>query len=454
VLNSGKTDHFVKSVGLLILFILLFIFLFSCSAHAARVKGKIFSISRKAGAIEIYDLTYGRIKVFLFSDRTKFINARSIRDFAVDERVEIRYRGKNNIQSMKKMLVWVPEDKVIRTRQLAKLIKHESETYLLIDARNWYEYQKGHLPTAIWIPVERFSNYIHLLPIEKKKLIVFYSDGITDDKAIKVARLTELSGYLNVKVYIFGVSAWKNDKQLVVVDNSWLIRNLDPNKVIIDVRDRVLSLKSHIQNAVSIESKSILQIGDRSTVGKKRRKTEPQTKRKLLPALPDKTAQIVLYGVDTDSSDVLTAYKELVGWEYDSVAVLNGGFNEWGKKYPVIQGAARIQIRYKKYKPEGTVSPKKFVKLLNAKQSIFLDVRTVDEATRGKLTSALHIPLSELETRFKELKKTDPIVIYCANGIRSQIAYSILKSEGFKNAKFLNSTIIIDRSGKYEIRLR
>lgn len=438
--------------------ILIFSFFILClpaSSNAARMKGKIFSISRKAKAVEIFDLTYGRVKVFSYSDKTKFINARSIRDFSVNEKVELRYEGKATILSMKKMLVWVPEKKVIRTRQLANLVAGNPENYLLIDTRTWYDYQKGHLPTAIWVPVDRFANYLHLLPINKKKLIVFYSEGITDDKAIKVARLTELSGYLNTRVYIFGMSAWKKDRQSVVVDNSWLIRNLDPNKVLIDVRDRNLSLKSHIKGAVAIEATNIIRMGEQSISDRKKSRTRLPARVKFLPALPDKTVQIILYGIESQSPDILTAYKELLSWEYENVAVLNGGFSTWEKSYPVIQGPAKTHIRYKKYVAEGTIIPKEFEKTLKEKSvAIFLDVRTSDEANTGILPNAIHIPLSQLETRHKELSRSEPIIIYCATGMRAHIAYNLLKSEGFKNARFLNSTVIINRTGSYEIRSR
>ena len=437
-----------------ILFFSFLTLLLSSPAYGARVKGIIYSISRKAKAIEVYDLTYGQIKFFSYTNQTKFINARSIRDFSVNERIEIRYTGKNSIRSIKKMLVWVPDNKVIRTRQLERLIHENRNNYLLIDSRSWYDYQKGHLPTAIWIPAERFANYIHLLPIEKKKLIVFYSEGITDDKAVRVARLTELSGYLNVKVYIFGMSSWKRDKQLVVVDNSWLIRNLDPNKVIIDIRDRSLSLESHIQNAVAIEAKSIIRMGKKTTGHQTQAAGRSAGRQRRLPALPDKTAQIVLYGSDSANSDLLSAYRELVGWEYENVAVLDGGFKKWREKYPVIQGAAKIQIRYKKYRPEGTITITEFEKMLKSKQQTFLDVRTTDEASRGTLPAARHIPLSELENRYTELSKTEPIIIYCVNGIRAHIAYSLLKSQGFEKVRFLNATLVIDRSGHYRIRSR
>ena len=62
---------------------------------------------------------------------------------------------------------------------------------------------------------------------------------------------------------------------------------------------------------------------------------------------------------------------------------------------------------------------------------------------------AVHIPLSELDVRYNELPKSKTIVIHCINGIRAQIGYSFLKAEGFQNVRFLNSNIVIYKSGNY-----
>lgn len=66
-----------------------------------------------------------------------------------------------------------------------------------------------------------------------------------------------------------------------------------------------------------------------------------------------------------------------------------------------------------------------------AKDAILLDVRTRGEFQGGHIKKAVHIPLQELNNRFKEVKKLNkPVIAYCASGMRSGSATSILKSNG------------------------
>ena len=60
--------------------------------------------------------------------------------------------------------------------------------------------------------------------------------------------------------------------------------------------------------------------------------------------------------------------------------------------------------------------------------ALILDVRTQREWDHGHIKNAVHIPLSELNTRYNELKSLNkPIIVCCESGIRSA-----------KAAKFLN----------------
>jgi rhodanese-related sulfurtransferase len=62
---------------------------------------------------------------------------------------------------------------------------------------------------------------------------------------------------------------------------------------------------------------------------------------------------------------------------------------------------------------------------------IILDVRAKEEFDLGHLDSAMLIPVDELETRFGELSKDKPIIVYCRSGKRSATAAAILVSKGF-----------------------
>lgn len=65
------------------------------------------------------------------------------------------------------------------------------------------------------------------------------------------------------------------------------------------------------------------------------------------------------------------------------------------------------------------------------KGAIILDVRTKSEYQGGHIKNALHIPVQELGNRFNEVKKLNkPVIAYCASGMRSGSAASMLKSQG------------------------
>ena len=74
------------------------------------------------------------------------------------------------------------------------------------------------------------------------------------------------------------------------------------------------------------------------------------------------------------------------------------------------------------------------IEMLDSGEVRVLDVRTAEEVAQGVLPGALHIPVEEIEERFRELpadgRKT---LVYCAGGVRSVYACEFLTSEGYTN---------------------
>lgn len=420
-------------------------------AKAERLRGQVRNISKKAQTIELLDFSTSRYRTFKYDRNTRFINARSISDLFKKERIEIRFAPGKPLKSIKKMLVFVPKQKILKTGEMLSMIFGGYQEYRLYDTRSWLEYQKGHLPTAVWFTKQRFAQYDHILPVKKETLIIVYGEGVTSEAAPQLARLIELQGYTNVKIYVFGFPAWKRNRQPILVDGDWLIRNLDPHKVIIDVRKREKSLVSHIQNAVSITSKKITDLGNRFRSTKRGNKIGELYSKRTLPSLSNKDAQIILYGEHTYDQGVMTSYRELLEWKYEDVVILKGGFNDWKRSFPIENAPAKTKIRYERYVAEGAISKRRFISAVNSGSTVILDIRTDQEVKKGIVEGALHIPLTKLDTRFKELPRTSPIVVYCVNGIRAQIAYSLLKAEGFEKVGFLNAPIFIKASGEFNI---
>ncbi len=73
--------------------------------------------------------------------------------------------------------------------------------------------------------------------------------------------------------------------------------------------------------------------------------------------------------------------------------------------------------------------------LINHQDAILVDVRETREYEGGRLPKALHIPLSQLDSRSGELAKLTgrPVIAYCASGHRSRSAGNALAKIGFKD---------------------
>ena len=67
----------------------------------------------------------------------------------------------------------------------------------------------------------------------------------------------------------------------------------------------------------------------------------------------------------------------------------------------------------------------------NAPDLQIIDVRSPGETTSGTLPHAREIPLAQLVEALDSLERSQPVVVYCASGYRSQIAASVLSAAGF-----------------------
>ena len=73
--------------------------------------------------------------------------------------------------------------------------------------------------------------------------------------------------------------------------------------------------------------------------------------------------------------------------------------------------------------------------MLYDRQAVILDVRETDEFEQGSLQHVVHIPRGHLEAQVetKIVSKTDPLVVYCAGGVRSAFAAKTLQELGYVN---------------------
>ncbi|HEV8229583.1 MAG TPA: MBL fold metallo-hydrolase [Candidatus Limnocylindria bacterium] len=62
--------------------------------------------------------------------------------------------------------------------------------------------------------------------------------------------------------------------------------------------------------------------------------------------------------------------------------------------------------------------------------AVFLDVRERSEFVEGHVPGARHIPYQQLDQRMDEVPRERTLVVYCASGVRSSLANSILERHG------------------------
>ena len=83
----------------------------------------------------------------------------------------------------------------------------------------------------------------------------------------------------------------------------------------------------------------------------------------------------------------------------------------------------------------GTASDEDIRKHLEIPSTVVIDVRSAGEFRGGSFPSALNIAHSDISSSLNRLPqdKKNPIIVFCASGMRSSSALSSLKKMGFTN---------------------
>ncbi|KOO43948.1 rhodanese-like domain-containing protein [Priestia koreensis] len=62
-----------------------------------------------------------------------------------------------------------------------------------------------------------------------------------------------------------------------------------------------------------------------------------------------------------------------------------------------------------------------------------IDIREPNEFEGGHILGARNIPISQFRMRTKELRKDQPIYLYCQNGVRVGRAAQMLRRQGYRD---------------------
>jgi hydroxyacylglutathione hydrolase len=124
---------------------------------------------------------------------------------------------------------------------------------------------------------------------------------------------------------------------------------------------------------------------------------------------------------ETNNAEQVARYLLRLG--YDNIAgYLSGGMLAWQ-----MSGRECASIR--------TASVQSLCSLLDDTSSVWLlDIRSDAELEyAGRITEAHHIHLTELMHRMNDIPKDRDVYIFCGSGLRSMVAASLLKREGWKD---------------------
>ena len=70
---------------------------------------------------------------------------------------------------------------------------------------------------------------------------------------------------------------------------------------------------------------------------------------------------------------------------------------------------------------------------LNSEDILLLDIREPQELTICQIDGARHIPFSQINSRWQEIPRDQPVVVFCHLGIRSSTLVEQLRQAGFDN---------------------
>ncbi|MCC7302483.1 MAG: rhodanese-like domain-containing protein [Bacteroidia bacterium] len=61
-----------------------------------------------------------------------------------------------------------------------------------------------------------------------------------------------------------------------------------------------------------------------------------------------------------------------------------------------------------------------------------IDVRSPREFSNGHIKGSVNIPLQDLHSRIKKIRKDTPVITVCASGMRSAQAKGVLSAKGYE----------------------
>ena len=147
------------------------------------VAGDFISRSNKAKSISV-QTSGDKIQIIKFTKDTTVENVPNIKTLKKPIPVAVTFvrQGPDLVATAikAKPQIKVPENQLIETEQLAKLVAQgpEKANFVLVDSRPPIRYEEGHIPGALSMPFPMMPKLMSsVLPKDKSELVVFYCGG-------------------------------------------------------------------------------------------------------------------------------------------------------------------------------------------------------------------------------------------------------------------------------------
>jgi rhodanese-related sulfurtransferase len=420
----------MKSKNLVITSLL---FAVSFGTAAAEVTGKIQSIIHSSKVIQYLNPKTSEIQVLKYTDDTVLLEASSFKELTVNTKFKAVIDDNNVASQIKQILVKLPAEQVIDTDTLSDMLD-DGENVFIGDARPIAVYNVGHIPTSKATPSNELKNNLDWLPQDKATPIVFYCGGITCPLSPAALKIAKEAGYTNVKAYVDGFPAWKEDVYPAHVNAEWVEQNLDVHHVIIDVREN----PSH-----SIKGAVHMPLSELVSMHEKWNSEKVSAGKRMMFDLRDKKAPIIIVAESDDSDNAIEAFEVLTYWSYKNVVILKEGIQGWANaQRPMDNSAPVSELVYEKKLAPGAVEEDVFVKAATEGSALIIDVRNPNEVEQGAIQGSINIPLADLDKHLAQVPKEGLVILHCAAGARASLAYTLLTKHGYTNAKFLNDSFM------------
>lgn len=103
---------------------------------------------------------------------------------------------------------WIPFGSVpeVAPDDLRRQLESDDPPQIL-DVRTRREYNNGHIPGAVHVPITRLRSRVERLPFDPRKPVVTIC--LTAHRSIPAVRALKTCGYRNVRQLAGGMSAWR-----------------------------------------------------------------------------------------------------------------------------------------------------------------------------------------------------------------------------------------------------